>query len=102
MKNQTFTVKHVQPSGHIEYMATDQVSYHPDVGSVRRQVFVRNDDGGVTPLDSGSVYIMNIAGKTIDQYHFPYGELRGHASDCAANNSPAYEAGPCDCGHAAA
>lgn len=26
----------------------------------------------------------------------------GHRSDCAVHNAPAYEPGPCDCGHEAA
>ncbi len=80
-----FTVKHVQPKGHVELYQAVRVSYQPrfrpdgavadpngeSSDDIAECIFIETPKGETRNLGSwGAFYVMNDAGKTIDKWDF--------------------------------
>lgn len=70
------TVKQVAPGGHETIRETRTVSAEPaptdpsdaQMGLIGR-VFWEREDGGMSFFETGTIYVMNEAGKTVSVYH---------------------------------
>lgn len=96
MQSNALTVKWVQSDGGASWFPTDAVVAIPServggrlpIGVMRfidRVEFARSDDSGVrASISSGTVYIMNAAGKTIDTIQLGLSEPRAETAPEAA------------------
>lgn len=69
-----FTVKHADSQG-ARFYATKEVFYCTVLDDADKQVFLEavqfvDDAGMLRSVSRGSIFVMNAAGKTIEQYHF--------------------------------
>lgn len=65
----SFTVKHIQESGHEDIYPAAKVSYQPTIGNWFSSCFI--DDGTGSSLQKiygGTVFVMNEQGKTVSRY----------------------------------
>jgi hypothetical protein len=72
MNDALLTIKHVTPLG-FELTACSRVYLQHENRSLNSKptLFADLPNGQTMMIDAGSVFVMNAAGKTIEQIHFP-------------------------------